>query len=99
MDLFNKIRMAMETGQPFSVVNFEVVLHRPTQWDVEVAVIAPGELGKLGYILQWWAARAIYNTHPLSFTPRVDGSWALTYKYGIEYNPDTAGTVVAGENE
>jgi len=65
MMLFDQVLQAIKSRQSFTLYPFHVGAYKP-EGDV-VHRMDGVEVGKLGYLLQWWAQSAIYKNKTISF--------------------------------
>jgi hypothetical protein len=65
MMLFDQVMVAIQSKQPFTLYPFHVGTYKP-DGDV-VHEMEKVEVGKIGYLLQWWAQSAIYKNKTISF--------------------------------
>jgi len=65
MMLFDQVMVAIQSKQPFTLYPFHVGTYKP-EGDV-VHEMDKVEVGKIGYLLQWWAQSAIYKNKTISF--------------------------------
>ena len=65
MMLFDQVMVAIQSKQPFTLYPFQVGQYKP-DGDV-VHEMEKVEVGKIGYLLQWWAQSAIYKNKTISF--------------------------------
>lgn len=65
MTLFDQVLRAINSRQSFTLYPFQIGTYNP---DGEVVHrMEQVEVGKLGYLLQWWAQSAIYKNKTISF--------------------------------
>lgn len=65
MMLFDQVLQAIQSRQSFTLYPFHIGTYKP-EGEV-VHRMEQVEVGKLGYLLQWWAQTAIYKNKTISF--------------------------------
>lgn len=88
MMLFDQVLQAIGSRQPFTLYPFHIGTYKP---DGEVVhVMEKVEVGKIGYLLQWWAQSAIYKNKTISF------NWAEN-RLQIIYRANTNAKIDSGD--
>lgn len=100
MSLFEQVNLAIKAGRPFTLYPFFIGEYQPEGRSMHI--LEYGDVGQLGYILQWWARLAIYGNKKLSFNPIPQGV-EIIYKYEESKSSpdqgknDTTGTSTTGK--